>query len=78
MIIFVFFLRTIALTTALTACSSFNEEAVYKDIKLLEEVTEDVIELSENEESTPPVKKQKEPVIKKKKRYPPSSGFKRS
>lgn len=78
MMIFVFFLRTIALTVALTACSSVNEAVVFKDIQLIEEVTEDIIEISECEEAPSLLKEDEVVPFKKKKKYPSSSCFKRN
>ena len=55
-----FAIRLIAVTMGLTACSGINPEVVAKDVELLEEVAEDVVEyMQPDTKDAPPVKKKK-------------------
>lgn len=44
-----FTIRLFALTMAFTACSGLNQEVVAKDVELLEEINEDVVEFMHSE-----------------------------
>ena len=53
-----FVIRSIALLTALTACSGLNPEVIAKDVELLEEINEDILEVMESKHiDNPPLKK---------------------
>lgn len=53
---FCFAIRLIAFTMAFTACSGLNQEAVSKDVELLEEINDDFQQILKSRpiESNPP------------------------